>query len=84
KEQNEMLNAAVADNKDLVSILQQQLTYEQTRTQAIEQKLNANKQLLQRVYKDFSALMGEENSQSPVIPLRPEYKNRENEEIAVH
>ncbi|MGZ8541360.1 MAG: hypothetical protein ACXWV6_11965 [Chitinophagaceae bacterium] len=84
KEQNEMLNAAVADNKDLVSILQQQLTYEQTRTQAIEQKLNANKQLLQRVYKDFSALMGEENSQSPVIALRPEYKNRENEEIAVH
>ncbi|MGZ8509921.1 MAG: hypothetical protein ACXWWA_06065, partial [Chitinophagaceae bacterium] len=84
KEQNEMLNAAVADNKDLVSILQQQLTYEQTRTQAIEQKLNANKQLLQGVYKDFSALMGEENAQSPVIALRPEYKNRENEEIAVH
>jgi hypothetical protein len=81
KEQNEILNASVADSRDLISALQGQLSDEQLRTLAIEQKLSSNKQLLQRLYNDFSSIMGEENAQSPVIPLRPEYVNRENEEI---
>ena len=81
KEQNELLNASVADTKDLVSVLQDQLSYEQIRTQAMEQKLSSNKQVMQRLYKDFSAVMNEENDQSPVIPLRPDYINRESEEI---
>ena len=85
KEQNEILNASVADSRDLVAAFQEQLSQEQLRTQSIEQKLSSNKQLLQRLYKDFSAaIMDEEKAQSPVIALRPEYINRENEEIAVH
>lgn len=82
KEQNELLNASVADTKDLVSVLQDQLLYEQARTQAIEQKLASQKQLMQRLYKDFSAAMNEENEQSPVIPMRPDYINLDIEEIA--
>lgn len=84
KEQNEILNASVADSKDLIAAFQEQLSQEQLRTQAIEQRLSSNKQMLQRLYKDFSAVMDEENTQSPVIALRPEYASRENEEIAVH
>ena len=82
KEQNEILNASVADSGDLISALQEQLSHEQLRNLAIEQKLSSNKQLLQQLYKGFSAIMAEENGQSPVIALRPEYVNRENEEIA--
>lgn len=80
KEQNELLNASVADTKDLVSVLQDQLLYEQARTQAIEQKLTTNKQVMQRLYKDFSAVVNEENEQSPVIPMRPDYVNLDTEE----
>jgi len=80
KEQNELLNASVADTKDLVSVLQDQLLYEQARTQAIEQKLASHKQLMQRLYKDFSAAISEENEQSPVIPMRPDYVNLDTEE----
>lgn len=80
-QQNEILNASVADSKDLVAVLQEQLTYEQQKSQAMEQKLSSNKQTLQRLYKDFSAIMGEEGEQSPVIALRPDYISRENEEV---
>jgi hypothetical protein len=82
KEQNEILNASVADSKDLIAVFQEQLSQEQLRTQSIEQRLSSNKQVLQRLYKDFSAIMGEEIEQSPVIALRPEYINNGNEEIA--
>jgi chromosome segregation ATPase len=82
KEQNELLNASAADSKDLVAAFQEQLLQEQLRTQSMEQKLSSNKQVLQRLYKDFSAIMGEESEQSPVIALRPEYVNNGNEEIA--
>lgn len=81
KQQNEILNASVADSKDLIAVLQEQLTYEQQKSQAMEQKLSSNKQTLQRLYKDFSAIMGENDEQSPVIALRPDYINRENEEV---
>lgn len=81
KEQNELLNASVGDTKDIVSVLQDQLSYEQDRAQAIEQKFASSKQLMQRLYKDFSAMMSEENDQSPVIPLRPDYISRDAEEI---
>ena len=81
KQQNEILNASVADRKDLVAVLQEQLTYEQQKSHAMEQKLSFNKQTLQRLYKDFSAIMGEDDEQSPVIALRPDYISRENEEV---
>ncbi len=83
KEQNEILNASVADNKDLIAVFQEQLSQEQLRTQSVEQKLSSNKQVLQRLFKEFSTLVGEENEQSPVITLRPEYVNNVNEDVAV-
>jgi hypothetical protein len=73
KEQNELLNASVGDNKDIISVLQEQLTYEQSRTQAVEQKLALHKQLFQRLHKDLAEWVGDESEESPVIALRPEY-----------
>lgn len=83
KEQNELLNASVADNKDLIAVFQEQLSQEQLRTQSVEQKLSSDKQVLHRLYKEFSALVGEENEQSPVVALRSEYVNNVNEDVAV-
>jgi hypothetical protein len=38
---------------------------------------------MQRLHKDLSFFVDEENGQPPVISLRPDYINRENEEMAV-
>jgi chromosome segregation ATPase len=82
KEQNELLNAELADKKDLVNILQQQLKDEESRRESIELKLQSQKQLLRRLYKEFSACI-DENDRSPVISLRPEY-SKEDEGAVVH
>ena len=85
KEQNEQLNTSVSEGKELVSTLQQQLAEEQSKVQFVTQKLFANKQMMRRVYKEFSVFVDDiESEESLVIPLRPEYNNRENEEIAIH
>jgi chromosome segregation ATPase len=68
KEQNEMLNASVADSNELVAALQNQLADEQSRAEYADQKLAANKQMIRRLYKEFSMLVDED--QPPVIPLR--------------
>lgn len=84
KEQNEKLNAVVDESKDTIAHLHEQLANEQSRLQAAEQKYAAQRQTLQRLYNDISLIVEEDNNQSPVIALRPEYVNREEEEIAVH
>lgn len=84
KEQNELLNAELADKKDLVNALQQQLKDEDSRRESIELKLQSQKQLMRRLYKEFSACMEEETDRSPVIALRPEYSNKENGEMVIH
>jgi len=85
KEQNEQLNAAVAENNVLAGTLQQQLSDEQSKVQFLTQKLFADKQMIRRMYKEFSVFINDtENEESPVISLRPEYNGRENEEIAMH
>jgi chromosome segregation ATPase len=83
KQHNEMLHASSMDDKDIIASLQEQFSSEQSRVQYLEQKLLANKQLMQRLHKDLSSFVDEENGQPPVITLRPDYINRENEEIAV-
>jgi hypothetical protein len=82
KEKNELLNTNLSYGKDRVSVLQEQVSDEQIRANAIEQKLAANKQGLQRLHKELSALADEGDEQSPVIPLRPEYVSPGNEEVA--
>jgi chromosome segregation ATPase len=72
KEQNELLNAEVADRKDEIANLQQLLSDERSRVQFVEQKLNANRQLLQRLYKEFTLCLQDE-IQSPVVTLKPSY-----------
>lgn len=67
KQQNELLNAAVADGKDKTDSLLAQLEEEQLKANAAEQKLKANKQLLQRLYNEFSACMEAEPREAPVV-----------------
>jgi DNA repair exonuclease SbcCD ATPase subunit len=83
KQHNEILHASSMDDKNLIALLQEQFSSEQSRVQYLEQKLMANKQLMQRLHKDLSSFVDEENGQPPVISLRPDYINRENEEMAV-
>lgn len=68
KEQNELLNAEMADKRDQIEILQQQVLDERSKFQFVEQRLEANKQLLRRLYKEFSSCMDEE---SVVVEFRP-------------
>ncbi|HEX7902603.1 MAG TPA: hypothetical protein VF487_01910 [Chitinophagaceae bacterium] len=84
RQQNEMLNADVADHEQRNAALFQQVEDEQTRTDAAERKLAANKQMLLRVYKEFSSCVDEEMKAPPVITLRPAYINADDwEETAV-
>jgi chromosome segregation ATPase len=73
KQQNELLNAAVADSRELADALNRQLQDEQSKVIAAEQKLQANKQLLQRLYKEFSMCIEEDSKNSPVVAFRPAY-----------
>jgi chromosome segregation ATPase len=74
KQQNELLNAAVADGNDRAGSLQNQLEEEQSRVIAVEAKLQANKQLLQRLYKEFTACI-EEGEEPAVVAMQPAYLN---------
>jgi DNA repair exonuclease SbcCD ATPase subunit len=80
REQNEMLNAAVADSQDRAGIMQQQMEDMQQRVIAAEQKLNANKQVLSRLYKEFTSCMNDENETSPIVTLRPSYISKVDDE----
>jgi len=83
KQHNELLHASSLDDKNHIASLQGQFSNEQSRVQYLEQKLFSNKQLMQRLYKDLSSFVGEEDGQPPVITLRPDYINREIGEIGV-
>jgi len=74
KQQNELLNASVADNNDTIVSLRELLEQEKQRTGIAEQKLMTNKALLSRLYKDFTDFISEEETgTSPVIALNPDY-----------
>lgn len=86
REQNQILNASVADGNEKYEALREQLSADESRYVAMEQKLLANKQLLQRLYKEFSSCINEEIPPAPVITLRKDYTEAKNEwdETAVH
>jgi hypothetical protein len=83
KQHSEFVHASSMDDRNLIASLQEQFSGEQGRVQYLEQKLLNNKQLMQRLHKDLSAFVDEENGQPLVITLRPDYINRDNEEMAV-
>lgn len=88
KEQNELLSAELADRKDEITGLKQLLEDERMRVQFMEQKLTANKELLLRLYKEFSACVEDVVHESPIVTLRPSYISKGNteewDETAVH
>jgi chromosome segregation ATPase len=77
KQQNEILNAGIADEKDLTASLQEKLEDEQSKIKHLEQKLNNNKQMLKRLYKELSTMIDLETDESPVIELKPVYAEDE-------
>src|SRR5258706_4093927 len=84
KEQNEQLNATFNENKELANTLRVQVSDEQSKVEFLTQKLFANKQMMRKMYKEFSTFIGDgENEESLVIPLRAEYNNMENTEKAM-
>lgn len=70
REQNEMLNAAVADNQEKAANLEQLVDDGNVRLGVVEQRLHANKQLLQRLYREFSACIDHNTDEPPVVSLR--------------
>jgi predicted nucleic acid-binding Zn-ribbon protein len=82
REQNELLNASLADSRDIAGALQEQLVYEQSRVTVAEQKLTKSRQVLNRVYKDISAAIEIETNSSSVISLRPGLSVGEGGELA--
>jgi chromosome segregation ATPase len=80
--QNELLNASMADSRDIAGALQEQLVYEQSRVTTAEQKLSKSKQLLHRMYKDLATSIEIETPGSPVISLRPGLSVGEGGELA--
>ena len=74
KQQNELLNAAVADSNDLTVSLQEQLVNEQSKMDSLEQKLESNKKVLKKLYKEISSSINTEE-ESPVIELKSAYIN---------
>jgi hypothetical protein len=77
KTQNQLLSAAAADAEDKSRSLREKLETEEARAMAAEQKLLANKRVLQRLYSEFTTCLQEETEEPPLIPLRPDYINNE-------
>ena len=76
KQQNEILNAAVEDERELTFSLREKLDNEQAKIKYLEQKLNNNKQMMKNFYKELSVLVDLEGGESPVIELKPLYTDK--------
>lgn len=84
RNKDDNLNAMLSEANEKIAALQAQLAAELEKNQFLEQHAMTSKESLKRIYHEVSAVMGEGNTQSPVIPLRPDYIDRPGEEIAVH
>jgi chromosome segregation ATPase len=80
KQQNEILNAAVEDEKELTFSLREKLDNEQSKIKYLEQKLGSNRQMMKNFYEELSACVDMEAGESPVIELRPLYADKEKTE----
>ena len=79
RQQNELLNASIADNQEKLEILSRQLDEEQVKFKGMEEKLQANRELLRRLYKEFTTCI--ESDETPVvINMRPTYLSNVAEE----
>ena len=80
REQNEILQASIEDNQEKINNLEILLGDAESRTSLLTQKLQLNKQLLRRLYNEFSACMDNESDQPAVVNLRPSFVNSTNPE----
>ncbi|MBC7947215.1 MAG: hypothetical protein H7Y42_04995 [Chitinophagaceae bacterium] len=64
REQNEMLNAALADSREVTATLEHQVLHEQSRAELAEQRLASNRQMLLRLYREFSSCVGNEGDKN--------------------
>lgn len=70
REQNEMLNAMVADHTDLVQALQTSLAAEENKVEQLQLKLDRNRQIMKRLFNEFAQYMDPESDASPVVELK--------------
>jgi len=83
KQENIKLNELVAEKRNMIETLQQQLMNEQARSAELEEKLSLKEQEMQQLYPSLISLPGkekEESIQGTVIPLH----DRGSENMAVH
>jgi predicted glycoside hydrolase/deacetylase ChbG (UPF0249 family) len=70
-----MLQAEIADRRQEYSLLQQQRDDERLQLLNMEKRLAANKQMLQRLYKEISSCVEEAPGPSQVVMMHPAYIN---------
>ena len=80
--QNEMLNAMLADNTDLVASLQSVIETEQAKRLQVEQKLDRNRQVMKRLFSELALCMEPENAVSPVIELKAAFVKDQQDALA--
>lgn len=77
RQQNQVLEARIGDQQDLVANLQEKLALEEARTAHAEQRLARNTRLLQRLHRVMAACISAEADETQVIELKPVYLNNE-------
>jgi hypothetical protein len=75
QQQNELLNASAADSQDKLMAVNGLLEEEKDKRELMEKKLQTNKQLLQRLFKEFASCVEEEERSTMVVPMQPAYLN---------
>jgi|GEM_PF-800542 len=69
KQQNEIIDAALADAKEREAGLIERLEEAQSHNHHLEQHLQSNKQLFRRVYRELSLVVNNDDEGSVVIPI---------------
>jgi chromosome segregation ATPase len=77
QQQNALLYAAAADNKNTITELKEKLSIEQGRTVAFAGKLESNKTVMERMYNELGSLVKTDSADTQVIQLQPDYNGQQ-------
>jgi DNA repair exonuclease SbcCD ATPase subunit len=78
KQQNQFLDASLADQQDLQRSLQEKLDEAETRVLTMEQKIGRNNRMLQKLHRVLGTCISDDAAEPPVIELKPVYIKEEN------
>jgi chromosome segregation ATPase len=84
QQQNAQFYAAATDNKSTISEMKEKLANEDKKMKIFADKLEANKTVLEKMYKELGSLViAESITDSHVIHLQPDYKGEADNNMAV-